>query len=171
MADKVQLSLEHTLNELDQLVKQGLFTKTEVRNIIKKRRFYEYKFEKKDVTKQDFFKAIRYEKILVKIILIKDKKRKQRKKEKKVKQTSFFEFTFLRRAVYLFQKLIRKFNNSQEIWMEFFYFLIKNQCYNVINREVGKCLSLFPQNLGIIYIIKNFGKSLHIMNMKITATP
>ena len=65
MADKVQLSLEQTINELDQLVKQGLFTKTEIRNIIKKRRFYEYKFEKKDVTKQDFFKAIRYEKILV----------------------------------------------------------------------------------------------------------
>lgn len=141
MADKVQLSLEHTLHDLDQLVKQGLFQKTEVRNIVKKRRFYEFRFEKKDVTKQDYYKAIRYEKIL-------DKKRKQRKKEKKIKQSTYFEFTFLRRAVYLFQKMINKFKNSEDVWMEFFYFLIKNQCFNILNKEIGNCLSLFPKNIG-----------------------
>ena len=65
MADKVQLCLENSINELDQLVKQGLFTKSEIRNILKKLRAYEYSFEKKDVSKLDFFKAVRYEKILV----------------------------------------------------------------------------------------------------------
>ena len=148
MADKVQLCLENSINELDQLVKQGLFTKSEIRNILKKRRAYEYSFEKKDVSKLDFFKAVRYEKILVQQSLNQDKKRKIRKKEKKVKQTSYFEFTFIRRAVFLFQKMLRKFKNSEDIWIEFFHFLNRNQCYNVMNREIGRCLSLFPKNLG-----------------------
>ena len=148
MADKVQLCLENSINELDQLVKQGLFTKSEIRNILKKRRAYEYSFEKKDVSKLDFFKAVRYEKILVQQSLNQDKKRKIRKKEKKVKQTSYFEFTFIRRAVFLFQKMLRKFKNSEDIWIEFFHFLNRNQCYNVMNREIGRCLSLFTKNLG-----------------------
>jgi len=86
MADKVQLKLERMIPDLDALLKIGIFKKNEVKNIIKKRRFYEYQLEKTDVSKSDFFKAIRYEKLL-------DKRRIGIKKEKTIKKIETCEFS------------------------------------------------------------------------------
>ena len=85
MADKVQLTIENMLPELDVFVQQGIFLRKDVKKIVKKRRFYEYQFEKKDVTKTDFFKAIRYEKIL-------NKRRIAKKKELKIKRIDYYDF-------------------------------------------------------------------------------
>lgn len=82
MADKIQMTLEAMLPDLDSLVSIGIFTKAQVKNIIKKRRNHEYSLAKKVVTKDDFFKAIRYEKLLM--------KRKDRaKKDLKIKKVNF----------------------------------------------------------------------------------
>jgi len=85
MADIIQLKLERMIPDLDALVKIGIFKKNEVKNIIKKRRFYEYQLERKDLTKTEFFKAIRYEKLL-------DKRRLVSKKENNIKKLDPAEF-------------------------------------------------------------------------------
>lgn len=85
MADRIQLTLENMLPELENLVSYGLFTKNEIKKIIKKRRFYEYQFERKDVTKLEFFKAIKYEKVL-------DRRRIQKRKELQIKKLNFDDF-------------------------------------------------------------------------------
>jgi U3 small nucleolar RNA-associated protein 6 len=53
----------------------------------------------------------------------------------------------LRRIVYLFKKCLIKFKKDESIWMEFFNFLIKHKCHNIINREIGSCLVNNPYNL------------------------
>jgi len=78
MADKVQLILEAMLPELEALSIMGYFTKSQIKNIIKKRRTHEYGFVKKVVSKEDFLKAIRFEKIM-------DKRKEKIKKEKNIK--------------------------------------------------------------------------------------
>lgn len=65
MADKIQLTLENMIPELEYFLHEGYFTKSEIKNIIKKRRHYEYQFEKKDVHQSDYIKAIKYEILLV----------------------------------------------------------------------------------------------------------
>lgn len=85
MADKVQLTLENMLPELDVLNQAGIFSKKEIKKIVKKRRHYEYQFEKKDVAKFEFFKAIKYEKIL-------DKRRKKKKKELNINKMNHYDF-------------------------------------------------------------------------------
>lgn len=85
MADKIQLTLENMLLELEVFVQSGVFLKNDVKKIIKKRRNYEYIFEKKDVTKMDYFKAIKYEKIL-------DKRRRQKKKTLNITKTNYYDF-------------------------------------------------------------------------------
>jgi U3 small nucleolar RNA-associated protein 6 len=85
MADKIQLTLENMTPELEQFSNLGIFQRKEIKKIIKKRRFYEYQFEKKDVTIQDFFKAIRYEKVL-------DRRRVKSKKENNVKKIGYIDF-------------------------------------------------------------------------------
>jgi U3 small nucleolar RNA-associated protein 6 len=85
MADKVNLLLESMLPELEALVQTGILKKAEVKKILKKRRFYEYQFERKDLTKTEFFKAIRYEKVL-------DSRRAKTKKLENIKQTNYNDF-------------------------------------------------------------------------------
>ena len=79
MADKVQLTLETLVPEMDILVQKGYFTKKDTKKIMKKRRFYEYQFEKTDVMPLDYFKAIKYEKVL-------HKRMKQQKKNLHIKK-------------------------------------------------------------------------------------
>ena len=85
MADKIQLTLENMTPELEQFSKLGIFQRKEIKKIVKKRRFYEYQFERKDVTSQDFFKAIKYEKVL-------DRRRIISKKENNIKKIGYVDF-------------------------------------------------------------------------------
>lgn len=85
MADKIQLTLEGMIPELDALVNKEIFTKLQVKSIIKKRRNYEYGMAKKNVSLEDYKKAIRYELIL-------SRRKEKMKKQKNVKQLDYVDF-------------------------------------------------------------------------------
>ena len=53
----------------------------------------------------------------------------------------------VRRSVYLFNKCLRKFRKDEMIWLEFFNFLIKHKCFNILNKEIGSCLVNNPKNI------------------------
>ena len=59
----------------------------------------------------------------------------------------FITFLVLRRIVFLYKKCLTKFKKDEDIWIEFFNFLIKHKCHNVLNREIGHCLVNHPYNL------------------------
>jgi len=40
-----------------------------------------------------------------------------------------------------------KFKKDESIWIEFFNFLIKHKCHNILNKEIGFCLVNHPNNL------------------------
>ena len=141
MADKVQLTLETLVPEMDVLIQKGYFTKKDVKKIMKKRRYHEYQFEKTDVRPLDFFKAIKYEKIL-------NKRMKQQKKNLHIKKNDYYDFHFIRRIIVLYKKCLTKFsNNDENIWMEYFNFLLANKCNDNLNKEIGRCLTLHPTKI------------------------
>ena len=141
MADKVQLTLETLVPEMDVLIQKGYFTKKDVKKIMKKRRYHEYQFEKTDVRPLDFFKAIKYEKIL-------NKRMKQQKKNLHIKKNDYYDFHFIRRIIVLYKKCLTKFsNNDENIWMEYFNFLLANKCNDILNKEIGRCLTLHPTKI------------------------
>ncbi len=53
----------------------------------------------------------------------------------------------MRRIVYLFKKCLAKFKKDKNIWLEFFNFLIKHKCTNILNKEIGFCLANHPNTL------------------------
>ena len=141
MADKVQLTLETLVPEMDVLAQKGYFEKKDIKKIMKKRRFYEYQFQKTDVLPYDYFKAIKYEKIL-------NKRMKQKKKSLHIKKNDFYDFHFIRRIIVLYKKCLIKFNKDNEnIWMEYFNFLLNNKCNDILNKEIGKCLTMHPTKI------------------------
>ena len=142
MADKVQLTLETLVPEMDILIQKNYFTKKDVKKIMKKRRYHEYQFEKTDVMPLDFFKAIKYEKVL-------NNRMKQQKKNLNIKKNDYYDFHFIRRIIVLYKKCLIKFNtNNENIWMEYFNFLIVNKCSDILNKEIGRCLTLHPTNIN-----------------------
>ena len=141
MADKVQLTLETLVPEMDVLAQKGYFEKKEIKKIMKKRRFHEYQFEKTDVLPLDYFKAIKYEKIL-------NKRMKQKKKSLNIKKNDYYDFHFIRRIIVLYKKCLIKFNKDNEnIWMEYFNFLLTNKCNDILNKEIGRCITMHPTKI------------------------
>ena len=61
MADKVEAVLERMTDELQYYVKEGLFSKKEVKKIVKERRNAEYKLQRKDATLLFFLDSIKFE--------------------------------------------------------------------------------------------------------------
>ena len=142
MADKVQLTLESLIPDLDELSKKGIFQRKDIKKILKKRRQHEYSFEKSDVSPSDYFKAIKYEKIL-------NSRMKQIKKHLNLeKKVDYYDFHFIRRIIVLFKKCLIKFGKNENIWMEYFNFLMNNNCINILNKEIGKCLIQNPTNIN-----------------------
>ena len=142
MADKVQLTLESLIPDLDELSKKGIFQRKDIKKILKKRRQHEYSFEKSDVSPSDYFKAIKYEKIL-------NSRMKQIKKKLNLeKKVDYYDFHFIRRIIVLFKKCLIKFGKNENIWMEYFNFLMNNNCINILNKEIGKCLIQNPTNIN-----------------------
>ena len=158
MADKVQLTLEALIPDLDALVQKGIFTKKDAKKITKKRRFHEYQFEKKDVSKVDFLKAIQYETVL-------NKRMEQQRKKLHIEKRNFSDSHFIRRIIVLYQKCLIKFEKDQTLWLDFFNFLIKNKCNKVLNKEIGKTLIKFPRNL-IFWKIAGYNEFENNLNTK-----
>ena len=141
MADKVQLTLETLVPEMDVLVQKGYFEKKDIKKIMKKRRFHEYQFEKTDVQPIDYFRAIKYEKIL-------NKRMKQKKKSLHIKKNDYYDFHFIRRIIILYKKSLIKFNKyNEKIWMEYFNFLLVNKCNDILNKEIGRCITMYPTKI------------------------
>jgi len=65
MADLVRSTMEAMIPDLLILMKKKVFTKTEVKEILKTREAFEYTFLRKTSSKKDYLKAIEYEYQLV----------------------------------------------------------------------------------------------------------
>ncbi|PFX20216.1 U3 small nucleolar RNA-associated protein 6-like [Stylophora pistillata] len=74
MAEYVQQNLEGMLPELEELERLGVFSSDEIRTIVRKRREYEYRLQKRIVQKSDFLRYMQYE---INLDMLK-KKRKSR---------------------------------------------------------------------------------------------
>ncbi len=65
MADRVALTIESTISDLNHLAKRGFLSDEEVRSIVKARETMEYRMIKNSSTPLDFLTAIQYEMDLV----------------------------------------------------------------------------------------------------------
>lgn len=57
----MQYHLERMLPELEDLEKRELFARSEIKEIVRKRRDFEYALKRHSVLKEDFFRYVEYE--------------------------------------------------------------------------------------------------------------
>ncbi|XP_065880160.1 uncharacterized protein [Euphorbia lathyris] len=124
MADTVQFRLERMVGELDDLEKRGLFTRSEIAEIVKQRRKYEYRLKRPSPMKQDYLTYIEYEtqleslRRLRKKTVVRDLKKSGNKKMK----ISVSDFAGVSRIVNIYRLAVTRFKGDVELWFRYLEF-------------------------------------------------
>lgn len=111
MAELVQLRLEDTIPELEQMERIGLFTRKEIKLIIRKRKANEYRLQRRHKTKEDYLKYINYEKNL--LLLIKKRRENTRNFNKK----KDIDNSIAKRISKLYKAAIVRCQKDVDLWL------------------------------------------------------
>ncbi|NXK33089.1 UTP6 protein, partial [Piprites chloris] len=111
MAERTEQRLEDRVPELEQLERVGLFSRAEIRAVLRKASALEYKIQRRALRKEDFINYIQYEINLLELI----KKRRARigysfKKEE-------IEHSILHRVHSLFNRATGKWKDDVQLWL------------------------------------------------------
>ncbi|XP_072319204.1 U3 small nucleolar RNA-associated protein 6 homolog [Eucyclogobius newberryi] len=138
MAEVVQQRIEERIPELEQLERVGLFTKKEVKSIIKRATALEYKLHRLIVNKEDFIAYIQYEINVLELI----KKRRTHihynfKKEE-------IEFPIISRINSIFKRATNKWKNDVQLWLSHVAFCKKWATKAQTSKVLSSMLAIHP---------------------------
>ncbi len=143
MADRVEYTMERMLPDLLALEKKEVFSRKEIKDIIQKRRDFEYRMQSKSVTDVDFLEAIAYEKTLHKKI---KERLKEKKDEQKIVKTTSAEYTVVRRIMTIYDRLLARYKTRMDIFKRYIGFLVKEKAYKKLSSAIASYLATDGNN-------------------------
>eukprot|EP00854_Cymbomonas_tetramitiformis_P012564 gene12564-14848_t len=143
MADTVQYLLEEMIPELEDLEKRGLFSRAEIKQIVKKRTHFEYLLKRRATLKTDFVRYIHYETKL-------DELRRHRKKQQGEDAVHGLGDTGgIRRLHFIFQRCVKKFRGDLQLWMKYFKFCRACGGHKRLDQALTDALNFHPNESGL----------------------
>ncbi|KAI4889138.1 hypothetical protein NFI96_015137 [Prochilodus magdalenae] len=138
MADFVQQRLEDRVPGLEQLERVGLFTKKEVKSMLKRSTALEYKLHRSVLSKDDFIAYIQYEINVLELI----KKRRARlgyhfKREE-------IEFPIIHGIYNVFRKATTKWQEDVQLWLSHVAFAKKWGTKGQLSKVFSSMLAIHP---------------------------
>ncbi|KAJ2720967.1 U3 snoRNP protein [Coemansia sp. Benny D115] len=121
MAENVQYHLERMVGELEDLERRELFTKAELKSIVKKRTKFEYSLKRRRVPREAFLRYIEYEMNVDALRL----KRKQRFHQQAYKG-SYSDYSIGQRIISIYERAVLRHSDDIPLWMQFIAY-IKSQ--------------------------------------------
>jgi len=140
MADRVEYTMEKMLPDLIMLEKKEVLTRSEIKEIVKKRRDFEYRLQSKSSTDVDFLEAIAYEKTLQKTV----KDRLTLKKDEL--KIASEDYSIVRRITMLYDRFMTKYKNRMDIFKKYLAFLIQEKSYKKLSSVIATYLATDGQN-------------------------
>ncbi|KAJ7340514.1 U3 snoRNP protein [Desmophyllum pertusum] len=161
MAEYVHQNLEGMLPELEELERMGVFTSDEIRAIIRKRRDFEYRLQKRIVQKTDFLRYMQYE---INLNMLK----KKRKLRLGIKRSLHGEHAVLRRIHILFQNALKKFLGDIKLWIQYIEFCKHMGSVRVLGKVFARVLQYHSNkpNLWIMAAKWEFEENKNIPNSR-----
>lgn len=138
MAEIVQQRIEERIPELEQLERVGLFTKKEVKAIIKRATALEYKLHRLIVNKEDFIAYIQYEVNVLELI------RKRRTHIRYNFKREEIEFPIINRINSIFKKATNKWKNDVQLWLSHIAFCKKWATKGQTSKVFSAMLAIHP---------------------------
>ncbi|RDD44015.1 U3 small nucleolar RNA-associated protein 6-like protein [Trichoplax sp. H2] len=138
MAEFVQRALEQMLPELEDMQENNLFTRDEIRALVKKRTHYEYQLQRRVVRKIDFIRYIKHEMNL-------EAERNNRKRKLGIyNKKKTVDFAIINRIHRLYQKALRKFRSDSKLWLEYIAFSKNMGSTKVVSKAFSRMLQAHP---------------------------
>ncbi|ETW05730.1 hypothetical protein H310_03430 [Aphanomyces invadans] len=139
MADAVQYVMEKMIPELEDLQQLQIFTKEEVRQIVQKRRDFEYTMKRTPLRKVDCLRYIEYELNL-------DALRRQRKKRLGLQKQSSSDHTGMQRVHNIFDRALMKHRGDVDLWLQHIAFCKNTGSSKLLSKLFTNALQLHPRN-------------------------
>ncbi|KAI9190583.1 U3 small nucleolar RNA-associated protein 6-domain-containing protein [Polychytrium aggregatum] len=148
MADSVKYHLERMLPELEDLEERGIFSRAEVKSIIKRRTDFEYAIHRRISKKSDYLRYIEYEMNLEKL----RKKRKMRLrldkkprgKNKSEPNITLSDHSILRRIHQLYHKLLKKFSGDVHLWIQYLEWARQSGSSKLLGKSFARVIQYHP---------------------------
>uniref|UniRef100_A0A673CVY8 UTP6 small subunit processome component n=1 Tax=Sphaeramia orbicularis TaxID=375764 RepID=A0A673CVY8_9TELE len=140
MAEIVQQRIEDRIPELEQLERVGLFTKKEVKSIIKRATALEYKLHRLIVNKEDFIILVYLQYEINILELIKKRRAHIRYKFKREE----IEFPIIQRINSIFKRATNKWKDDVQLWLSHVAFCKKWGTKGQISKVFSTMLAIHP---------------------------
>ncbi|CAG8522616.1 3654_t:CDS:10 [Cetraspora pellucida] len=138
MAETVQYYLEKMVPELEDYERKELFSKQEIKSIIRQRTNFEYSLKKRPCQKIDFLKYIEYEMNLEQL-------RKKRKERLAIRgKTSISDYAIIRRLYHIFDRAVIKFKGDISLWLQYIDFAKSAGAGKLLGKIFGRALQFHP---------------------------
>ncbi|XP_046992575.1 U3 small nucleolar RNA-associated protein 6 homolog [Schistocerca americana] len=134
MAEYVEFRAEEMIKELEQMEKLQLFDKSEIRQIIKKRKDFEYKLMRRTKCKEDFLRYIQYEMDVMKLVKI-------RKETLGINQNNI-DYLVARRIDNVFKGALHRFGDDIRLWLSYIKFCKRVHFYASVSRMLVKMVQV-----------------------------
>ncbi|KZT70904.1 hypothetical protein DAEQUDRAFT_724645 [Daedalea quercina L-15889] len=145
--ERVQFQQEQMLTELKDLVRKGLFTQKEVKQIMQKRTSFETTLVRRIPKKGDFLRYIAYEMGLETL---------RRKRAARIldgsQPPSVSDYALVRRQFHVFERALKKFKSDVGLWIQYIQVAKKEGARTLVGRITARALQLHP-NVPALYIL------------------
>jgi len=111
MAENVQRRLEESVPELQQMERVGLFSELEVRAVIKRRKEFEYKINKRRKIREEYLRYIQYEINLLALVRARRKRLGYEFKKEDI------DYSICRRIARIFREALIRFRSDVNLWV------------------------------------------------------
>ncbi|KAF8134593.1 U3 small nucleolar RNA-associated protein 6-domain-containing protein [Boletus edulis] len=137
--ERVQFQQEQMLPELKDLVQKGLFSRAEVKDILKKRTQFETALVRRVAKKSDFLRYAAYEMGLERL----RRKRLQRLNLPKSK-TTVSDYALVRRQFQIFERALKRFRSDVGLWVQYVQVAKREGAHALVGRITARALQLHP---------------------------
>ncbi|KAG9443404.1 hypothetical protein H6P81_014744 [Aristolochia fimbriata] len=151
MADVVQYRLERMVDEFDDLERRGLFTRTEIAEIVKKRRTFEYRLKRPCPLKQDYLAYIDYEvqldtlRGLRKKSIVREMKKTNHKKRWK---KSLSDYAGVRRVLEIYRLAVMRYKGDLDLWFRYLEFC-RQRRHGRMKQALAQAVRFHPKVPGL----------------------
>ena len=141
MADVVQEIMEDMVSEFDDMAKKKMFTAAEIKEIVKKRRGFEYKLARRESKKTDYVRCIQYEGALDKLRILRKKRMGIGKKSK----ASIGDYAIQKRINFTYDRMLRKWKGDTELWKTYIAHCMEQKATKMLSTAFGRALQYKPK--------------------------
>ncbi|XP_077980484.1 U3 small nucleolar RNA-associated protein 6 homolog [Glandiceps talaboti] len=150
MAEFVQQRMEEMLPELEQLERVGLFSRGEIKAMVRKIQSHEYRLARQNKVREDFLRYIQYEINLLSLI------NKRRKRIGYFFKKAEIEFSIVQRIIGLFKRACALYSDDIKLWMSHIQFCKKWNRRTALSKVFTRILKLHTNIVGLWIMAAKF---------------